>query len=128
MESMSYSPSSWEEAMKPISEWTGLQRLWIRVFMSILILINITLSNPAPTRHMNFYMAGSEACHFWPWPYSIPLFLGPTRNALLSGNVETNKLFGSGQESCEAVESYVRPGSWTNWMMRIGLVAGPSCW
>lgn len=45
---MSRSPSSWEEAMsQPIADWTGVQRLWIRVFMSILILVNITLSNLA---------------------------------------------------------------------------------
>ena len=48
VESMSRSPSSWEEAMsQPIADWTGVQRLWIRVFMSILILVNITLSNLA---------------------------------------------------------------------------------
>lgn len=82
VESMSRSPNSWEEAMsQPIADWTGVQRLWIRVFMSILILVNITLSMPLLAMAVF---------------YSIESF-------------DSN---------------YVVPGSWSNWIMRTGIIAG----
>lgn len=51
VESMSMSPNSYHEAMSmPITGWSGVQQLWIRVFMSTLILVNITLSDlPGPS-------------------------------------------------------------------------------
>lgn len=84
VESMSRSPGSWEEAMsQPIADWTGVQRLWIRVFMPILILVNITLSMPLLSMAVF---------------YSI--------------------------ESFEALQNYVAPGSWSNWIMRIIIITG----
>ena len=48
---------------QPIADWTGVQRLWIRVFMSILILVNITLSNLAiGEQFFSMFAMGLKPC------------------------------------------------------------------
>eukprot|EP00434_Breviolum_minutum_P001520 symbB.v1.2.001339.t1/scaffold73.1/size366217/3 len=84
VESMSISPSSFDEAMLvEATEWTGPQRLRLRVLMSVLILVNIILSMPllAMTVFYSIESAGSK------W-------------------------------------HYVQPGTWSNWIMRISIIAG----
>lgn len=71
VESMSRSPSSWEEAMsQPIADWTGVQRLWIRVFMSILILVNITLSMPLLAMAVFYSIESFESNYVVPGSWS----------------------------------------------------------
>ncbi|CAK9004868.1 unnamed protein product [Durusdinium trenchii] len=87
VESLGQSPATFEEAMhQPISEWTGARRPWLRVFISILILINIFLSMPLLAMAV-FYSIESSFAHAVPgswanWAMRIGLLTGVVAVAL----------------------------------------------